>query len=632
MSFGWSGQILRVDLSKKESSTEPVAPYTSFVGGRGINVKILYDEVDPGISPFDPENRLVFGPGVLTGTSAPTASRTTVTTMGPNGIMGSPGIGGYIGAEIRLAGYDNIIIQGKSDNPVYLYIHDDVVEFRDAAQVWGKGTLETEQIIREETGDPNVQVISIGPAGENLVSFACIRTGIFSAAGRGGMGAVMGSKNLKAIAVRGRRGVEIARLEEFLELSCETRKMLLDSSETFNRLLESSAIKSPSGKMSRLAIDINLSLNDRGVAAFGNWEDDDWDEINAGSFVYGGDEFVREHYIGRVGCSGCPRACFKVCDDPETGLGVVKCWAVNFTMKVWNRDYQVMTSAAHLCNNYGLDGVSTTNIIAFLMELYHRGIITEKDTDGIPMRRGDKEAIISAVHKIARQEGFGKLFRDGVLDAARTIGRGAEEYAMQVKGLEMANREFRGRKGTALAGAVAPKSGGNEYPLAESAWSVGVNKEYAVYPGTYDNKALLVWEEVNKYKVMDMLGICKGPWCTHSLEIPARLFSLATGIDTSVDELLTAAQRVAVLERAFDVTRGIRRIDDTLPDRMFETAVPGGPLKGEKLEREKFDKMLDEYYAVSGWDDDGVPKEETFQKYGLSSEWQVFNKRIKKGR
>jgi aldehyde:ferredoxin oxidoreductase len=421
MSSGWSGRILRVDLSKKESSTVATAPYTSFIGGRGINVKIAFDEVDPKISPFDPENRLVFGPGVLTGTPAPTASRMTVTTLCPNGVIGSSGMGGFIGAEIRHASYDHIIIQGKSDNPVYLYIHDDVVEFRDASQVWGKETGETQQLIRREIGDPDVKVACIGPAGENLVSFACIRTGIFSAAGRGGMGAIMGSKNLKAIVVRGKRGVEIARLEEFLEASYETRKMLS----------EYLAFQRPLGRM---VIDVNKSAAEKGVLAFGNWEDVDWDEIDAGSFVHGGDEFYRQHYIGRVGCSGCPISRYQVCNDTETGIGVAKCYSpAMFTFRVWNRDYQVMESAGHLCNNYGLDSISTASIIAFLMELYHRGIITEKDTDGIPMRRGDKEAIISTIHKIGRQEGFGKLFRDGVLAAARTIGKGAEECAMHVK-------------------------------------------------------------------------------------------------------------------------------------------------------------------------------------------------------
>lgn len=614
---GWSGRILRVDLTAKAYLTGPTAPYESFIGGRGISTKIVFDEVCPGVAPLDPENRLIFGPGVLTGTPAPTASRMTLTALSPNGTIGASGLGGSVGAEIRHAGYDNIVIQGKSDKPVYIYLHDDIVEFRDAGKVWGRDTIESQQIIREEVCDPDAKIAIIGPAGENLVSFACVRTGMQSCAGRFGMGAVMGSKNLKAIAVRGKRGIEIARLEEFLRVAREERK----------RLSEYSDKKRPLG---RPASDINTSATKSGVLAFGNWEDADWDELGAEHFVYGGEDFYHARYQTRVGCFSCPISRWQVCHDPDTGLGVAKCASLpSFTFRVWNPDYRVLVSAAHLCNNYGLDVISTGAIISFLMELYHRGIITEKDTDGIAMKRGAQDAIITTIHNLAHQEGFGKLFRDGVLVAAGQIGRGAEDCAMSVKGLEMSLREFRGRKGTALAQAVATKMGGGEFPLPEATWSLGTTSKKAVDPTTYEGKALMVWEQANLYKVPDMLGICKGPWSVNqSLEVPAKLFSLATGADTTEEELLIAAQKVQVLERAFDVTRGIRRKDDTLPKRMFETVVPGGPLKGERLDKEKFDKMLSEYYVISGWDEDGVPGEETFRKYGLLSELQVFKQRL----
>jgi aldehyde:ferredoxin oxidoreductase len=428
----------------------------------------------------------------------------------------------------------------------------------------------------------------------------------------------MGSKNLKAIAVRGKRGIEIARLKEFLELARKERE----------RLSEYSAKKGPLG---RPASDINTSATKGAVLAFGNWEDADWDKLGAGHFVRGGEEFYELYYETRVGCFGCPISRWQVCNNPDTGLGVAKCASLpSFTFRVWNQDYMVLVSAAHLCNNYGLDFISTSAVISFLMELYYRGIITEKDTDGIPMKRGDKEAIICTIHKLARQEGIGMLFRDGVLAAARQIGRDAEEYAMSVKGLEMSLREFRGRKGTALAQAVATKMGGGEFPLPEATWAIGTKSKKAIDPTTYESKAHMVWEQANLYKVPDMLGICKGPWSINqSLEVPTKLFSLATGVSTSEEELLFAAQRVQVLERAFDVIRGIRRRNDTLPRRMFETAVPGGPLKGERLDKEKFDKMLSEYYAVSGWRDDGVPKKETFEKFDLNSEWETFSERLK---
>lgn len=614
MPFGWSGKILRVDLSKKKSSAEAVTPYTkSFIGGRGISVKIMYDEVDPKISPFDPENMLLFAPGVLTGTPAPTASRAFITTMGPNGLIGNAGFGGYIGAEIRHAGYDNIIVQGKSDNPVYLFIHDNGVEFRDASRIWGKGTLETQQIIKSEIGDPDVEVLCIGLAGENLVGFACVRTGIFSTAGRGGMGAIMASKNLKAIAVRGKGDIEIANKEEFLKTAYELRKKLTE-------------YRSLQPELGVILSDVNLFVEEDGKPT-GNWEDVDWNEIKPGNFVQGVSQYYKQYGVAKVGCFGCPIFHYHSCNDPETGLGVTKCASpTNFTLRIWNRDWKVATTAVHLCNNYGLDVISTANIIAFLMELYHVGIITPTDTDGIPMIRGNKEAIISTIHKIARQEGFGKLFKDGVLSAAKIIGNGAEECAMQVKGIEMTFQEFRAKVRTALGCAVATKLGGGEYLLPKAAWSV-------VAP--YEKIILKNRAPSDKYvrDAFDLIGICK---CTMprfeggSLEIPAKLFSLATGVNTSESELLTAAERVHLLERAFDVLRGIRRKDDTLPKRMFERPVSDGPHKGRRLERENFDKLLDEYYAVMGWDEDGIPKEETFKKLGLSSEWQVFSNGMKR--
>jgi aldehyde:ferredoxin oxidoreductase len=579
------------------------------------------------VAPFDPENRIIFGPGVLTGTPVPTASRTTVTTLCPGGTMVSPNLGEYIGTEIRHAGYDNIIIQGKADKPVYLYLHDDIVEFRDAGNVWGKKIIETQQLIKKEIGNPDAAVACIGPAGENMVSFACVRSGIQATAGRGGAGAIMGSKNLKAIAVRGKHGIEIAKMTEFLESARETSQMLMSHP----------VLQTPVPKMSPLAMELNDSPNKRGVSTFGNWEDVDWGEIGAENFVpsEGGVEYYNKYYIARVGCNGCPISrCYRICDDPEAGIGAAKCTTQPlFTFRVWNRDWRVMQTAGHFCNDYGMDISSTGNVIAFLMELYHRGIITEKDTDGIPMKRGDKEAIISTIHKIARQEGIGRVFRDGVVAGAREISRGAEEYAMSVKGQELGLHEFRGRRATTLVQVTSTKQGGGEYPHPETAWTIGTKRKEAVYPPSYEGKAEMVWKETNTYRMVDLLGVCKNyfSWAADRTMQPlAKLFSLATGVETSEEDLFFASQRLQVLERAFDVMHGIGRKDDVMPKRMYETVVSGGPFKGEKIEKDKFDSLLSEYYELCGWDDDGVPEKETFEKYDLESEWETFEGRLKK--
>jgi len=628
--FCWSGRVLRIDLSKREVSVETSEPNVMhLLGGRGINVKILHDEVTPSISAFDPANRLVFGPGVLTGTPAPAASRMAVTTLLPNGFVGSSSIGGFIGAEIRHTGYDNIIIQGRSDNPVYVFIHDNEVDFNDAGSIWGKDTQDTQEIIKKELGDPDVQVMCIGPAAENLVTFSSIMTGLQSAAGHGGYGSVLGSKNLKAVAVRGKRGVSIAHLDDFLDVCLDTR----------NSIIQNPAVQAMCAAGDKNQIFYAVA---EGQAVFGNYEAPDSNSETAADWSRRAEEFWNQCAVGKIGCYGCPMFHFDVFNVPDVGIVAPKCTGLglSFATRLWNNDYKLMLQASALCNNHGLDFTSTTNIIAFLMELYHHGIITEHDTDGIPMKRGDKEAIISTIHRIAHQEGFGRLFRGGLLDAARTIGKGAEQYAMHVKGLEMSATEPRIFKTAALAYALckdvidAPPiiegMGGIEKETAEKLAFQLVGSREASHKDTYEKKGHLTWDSENRATALDLLGMCRYFFLSMGifLDVPAKLFSLATGVDMDESGLLTAAQRVRTLERAFNVTKGIERKDDSLPERLFEVAVPQGQFEGTKLDKKMFDTMVDDYYATSGWDENGIPKEETFNKLGLVSEWKIFKDRM----
>jgi aldehyde:ferredoxin oxidoreductase len=629
--FGWSGRILRVNLSNSESYTEDVEAYTrSFIGGKGINLKIMYDEVSPGTSAFDSANLLCFGPGVLTGTLAPSSGRMKVTSVSPHGLLANSGIGGFIGAQIRYAGYDNLVIQGKSDEPVYLHIHDESVEFRDAAHLWGRGTQETQRLIKEEVGD-SVEILCIGPAGENLVSFSAILTGMGSAAGRHGLGAIMGSKRLKAIAVQGTRPIHIAKLEEFIS-ACEEAHRWLRESET----MQGQAVQ---GEGDRYTLGLGY---EGGCVPLGNWEEEnaDWDAVPG---FDGADEFWNEYGVHQYGCIGCPVNHFHLFHVPGVGTNSAKCagWGA-FTGNVWTNDRKVMFHADHLCNHYGLDVTSTGNAISFLMELYHKGIITERDTEGLAMSRGDEKAIISTIHKIGKQQGFGQLFRNGVLGAAKEIGKGAEECAMVVGGEAIEPYEVRAYKSEALAAALNSGNIGEsltfEYgyfwdpeAVEEFAEATYGTKEAGV-PSSYKGKALTIWDYENRMVVCDLLGACGwvfmnwtgGGAETSSLEVPVKLYSLATGRDASEAEMLETAQMCKTLERAFDVRRGKRRKDDTLPKRLFETAVPGGRYKGERLDRVRFDKMLDEYYALRGCDSEGIPTLETFDRFGLSSEGKAL--------
>jgi len=641
MTYGWAGRILRVDLSNRKSEVENVAPYTEdFIGGRGINVKVLYDEAGDLSSSFDPENRLCLGPGVLAGTSVPGSSRTEITAVSPRGMLDSAGIGGFIGAEIRYAGYDNIVIRGQSDSPTYVYIHNNRVEFRDASRLWGKDPWETQKEIRKELGDEDIQAVCIGRAGENRVSFACILTGrLSSAAGRCGLGAIMGAKNLKAVAVKGTNTIKIARPAEFLN-ECSEMHKLARQNPFFDRKRSCLSDKT----IFERYIDIS------GKFVTGNWEDSDWRRDGFWGLLEDPEEFWKtyaEQHQPRgshqPGCFGCPvyhETFFNIPGNDDIASAKCVDW-LSMSGPVWLTSREQVIRAVHLCNKYGLDAVSTGNVISFMMELYHRGIIGKQDTDGIAMRRGDLDAVLSAIKKIANQEGFGKIFRNGVATAAKMIGRGAEKYAMHIKNLELYPEEDRAYKSMALLSSVGKTE---QYSVIDVEWAGAKEKmenlavslfgrRDAAFPTGYIDKALLVWDSENRHCVGDLLGVCKFiiPWgYTLSMEMPARLFSLATGKETSEEELFISSQRTITLERAFNVIQGIRRKDDMPPMRLFDKPVTDGKFRGEVLNQTSFNQMLSEYYALRGYDSEGVPTEDTFVKLGLQRDFDSFQQRSSK--
>jgi len=639
MPYGWAGRILRVDLSNRSSETEDVAPYTGdFVGGRGINVKILYDEAGNVASPFDPANRLCLGPGVLSGTAVPGSSRTEITSVSPRGMLDSAGIGGFIGTEIKHAGYDNIVIQGQSDSPTYVYIHNNRVEFKDASRLWGKDPWETQKEIRKELGDEDIQSACIGCAGENRVSFACILTGrLSSAAGRCGLGAIMGAKNLKAVAVKGTNSIKIAKPAAFLDECWEMHKIARQS-PFFDRKRSCFSDKTI----------FKRYIDTSGKFVAGNWEDSDWQKDGFRGLIEDPDEFwtkYAEHHQSKgsqqPGCFGCPvyhETFFKIPGNDD--IAIAKCvdW-LSLSGPVWLTSREQVIRAVYQCNKYGLDVVSTGNCISFLMELHHRGIISKEDTDGIAMRRGDLDAILSAIRKIANQEGFGKIFRNGVATAAKMIGSGAEKYAMHIKGLELYPEEDRAYKSMALLASVGKTE---QYSVVDVEWAGAKEKmenlavslfgrRDAAFPTGYLDKALLAWDSENRHCVGDLLGVCKFiiPWgYTISMEMPARLFSLAAGKETSEEELFIAAQRTITLERAFNAIKGIRKRHDMPPMRLFDKPVTDGKFRGEVLDQASFNQMLSEYYELRGYDSEGVPTKKTFEKLGLLCEFESFQQRL----
>lgn len=619
---GWMGQILKIDVSDGKVEIEPTEPYIDdYLGGRGIGVKLIYDLLKPGTDGLSPENPLIFSMGPLSGTAMPSSGRTDVTALSPlSNLRAKSNFGGYWGPEAKYAGYDHIVIQGKAEKPSYIWITDETVEIRDASHIWGKDTFETQKMIQQELGDPEIKVVCIGPAGENLVRFACLITEVAGAAARGGLGAVMGSKNIKAVAVRGRKPVGIARPAE-----------MLDASLALNReIRESPACEELStyGVVRFVAMMYQLSF-----FPVGYFEDVHWEEIIEN---YGGPAYVDKHQTKNVGCFACPIRCKNFLHVPEIGKGFTTCepWS-GFTGSVWNLDMDIFWKAIRLTNRMGLDSTETSACIGLLMELHHEGVITEKDTDGIAMERGSEAAIMETVRKLSLREGYGDILAEGQRVFAEKIGPAAVDKLDIVKGLAPHPYEFRAYKGSGLMQAVGHR--GDPLPLRgsllEFEWHNApewfqetaenmYGKAGAAIPSSYDGKAVSTIMSEHNNLAIDSMGVCTWPYTLfifHTIEKATQMFNLVTGKDWDVDHILGIAERLRNLERMFDVRQGLTRETDSLPKKFFEKPLTKGKYEGAVLDKGKFEEMKDEYYMLRGWDKKtGAPTKEKLSELGLS--------------
>jgi aldehyde:ferredoxin oxidoreductase len=619
--YGWTGKILKVDLTSGKFETVPTEPYVDkYLGGRGIGVRLVYENYKPGTDALDPGNPLIFSMGPLSGTAVPSSGRTDITCLSPlTGLRAKSNFGGYWGPEVKYAGYDHIVITGKAEKPSYLWIQDDHVEIRSAEHLWGKDTFETQTMIQEELGDPEIKIVVIGPAGEKMVRFASIVTEVAASASRTGTGAVMGSKNLKAIAVRGSGIVPVAKPEELAEYAI-----------TINQEIRNH----PAGK----------ELGSYGVVRFismmyslsffpvGYFEDVHWQEIIDN---YGGPAFVEKYQIKNVGCFNCPVRCKNFISVPGHGKAFVTCdpWS-SLTGQIWNLDMDVFWDAYIMARKLGLDPAELSASIGLLMELYHDGIITEKETDGIPMERGSREAILAAIEKIGNREGFGDLMAEGQKAFATKIGPEAVEKLDLVKGLAPHPYEFRAYHGSALMQAVGHR--GDPLPLRGSLmefewhnapeWFQSVAKEQygeeeAAIPMAYKGKARAAIVSEHNDRVVDSLGVCTWPYSLfifQTLDVSAKFFNLVTGKDWSQEDLVKIGERIRNLERMFDVRQGVTRETDILPKKFFEKPLTKGKYEGAVLDREKFEHMKDEYYEGRGWDKTtGIPTREKLVELGL---------------
>ena len=619
--YGWVGKILKVDLSSGAITTEPTEPYIDdYLGGRGLGVRLIYDNYRPGTDAFDPSNPLIFSMGPLTGTALSGSGRVDVTALSPmSQLRAKSNFGAYWGPEVKFAGYDHIVIQGRAEKPCYLWINDGRVEIRDAAHLWGQDTFDTQKLIQQELADPEIKVVCIGPAGERLVRFACIITETGDAAGRTGMGAVMGSKNLKAIAVRASGDVQVAKPEEFLELSIQIN----------NEIRKHPAYE----ELSQWGVSRGVHMMyQMGFFPVGYFEDVCWDELLE---KYSAADYVQNNQLKNMGCFCCPNRCMNFISVPHIGQGLTSCEPFSgFTGGVWNLDMDVFWEATLLVNKLGIDCTETSAAIGLLMELYHDQIITAKETDGIAMERGSKEAILGTIRKIAGREGFGDLLAEGQKAFAEHLGPAALAKVDLVKGLAPHAYEFRAFKGTGLMQAVGHR--GDPLPLRGSLlevdwhhsneWFQQVAKEQfgdeeAAIPTSYQGKARSAVISEHMERVADNLGVCKwlfGLFIYQDTEMVTRVFNLVTGKDWDLNRLLKVSERVRNLERMFDVRQGLRRQDDSLPKKFFDQPLTHGPYKGEVMDKDKFERMKDEYYDIRGWDKEtGIPTREKLEELGL---------------
>lgn len=617
------GKILKIDLTNKEISVEDIEEevFRNFLGGRGLNQLILYNNLEPDISPLDSKNIILFGSGLFSGTGVPGGIRLSVDTKNYfTGGVGSANVGGDFGKELKLAGFNTLMITGKADSPVYLSIDNEDIEIKNADNIWGKNVSETTNIL-EEKHECEGSVLCIGPAGENLVRGASVMVDKARAAAKCGVGSIMGSKNIKAVWVKGNKKVKVKDKEKFDEISRKSWKKVRESSSAKNL-----------NEYGTLSV---TSKNDIGGVPFHHYQNgyinsDDLKKINKHSF--------KDYEEKRFSATDCPiecRAIYNVKSGPYSGTegeGMEANTIQNFGFKLDIIDPAAIIKAQILCNEFGIDMDTAAESIAWAYECYEKGILDKSDTEGLELKWGNHEAMIDLIEKIAYREGFGDLLAEGVYRASKKIGKGSEKLAVSIKGQDV-YETIRMPKAYGLGAALSTRGGGHcsGSPLTE--FSNGqmdpeiAEKIYelktADIPHTYEGKARLVANHEKFHAVLNSLGICFFSTIVNSGDLLtwsdlAELLSASTGWDIDEDGLKMIGERVHTLERYFNYLHaGFDRKDDYPPDRFFKEEIKSGPYKGEKLDKEQFEKMLSENYEIHGWNENGVPPKTRLDELGL---------------
>lgn len=625
--YGYNGKMLRVNLSKKRVSKDNLeeSDLKKYLGGRGLAAKILFNELKPRIDPLGPENKLVYATGPLGATGFPLNSRWLVAAKSPlTRIWGEATCGGSFAVQLRKAGYDALVVEGEASSPVYINISDDDVEIKDASKLWGKMTLETEIGISRDLGlkerrEENPAVVCIGPAGEKLVKFAAVVHTAHRAAGRTGLGAVMGSKKLKAIAVRGTKKVQTAnpkRVEEIVKevaSECVTNKTLV----WFSDYGQAGFVD---------------TFQEMGMLPTKNFQKSTFEHYESISGKTMADTILKR----KQACMQCPIACkreVEVTEGPYApinpdygGVEYENVAALGSLLLI--SDLKAISKENQVCNAHGLDTISAGVIIAWLMECLERGIIRKDDIDGIDATWGNSDAALKLLDKMARRDGVGDLLAQGIRTAAEKMGRGSLRYAMEVKGMEVPMHEPRAKKGLGLSYATSIRGAchmqsfhDTDFEAGNTAPEIGISKALDRHDTSRD-KVEMIKRSQDWVSVTNCLLLCTAPaWVGFNYTRPAFLteaLNAITGWNLTATELMTIGERANNLCRCFDAREGIGRKDDYLPPRFTEEPLPDGPSKGHRIPKEELERMLNDYYELRGWDKKtGNPTKEKLKELDL---------------
>lgn len=609
MPNGYNGKILRVNLSDGTTDVEEQDEkfYRLYYGGRGFIGHYLLKELEVGIDPLSPANRLIFATGIITGAPLAGSGRSSVGAKSPlSNAYGEAEAGGFFGAELKRAGYDALVFEGKAEKPVYLWIKDGEVEIRDAQHLWGKSTAESQGMIREELGDKSIKTAQIGLGGEKLARIACIINDVHYSYGRSGMGAVMGSKNLKALAVRGTKPVELANREKIIE-------MVKWLKENYSRGFQDT------GTTGGL-----LGLHENGGLPTRNFQEGQFE----GARAISGQTMRDTILVARKGCYACPITCKRVVKtdepyevDPIYGGPEYETLA-SFGSNCGVDNLSAISMANQICNAQSLDTISAGNAIAFAMECYEKGILTKEDTGGLDLRFGNADAMVQMTEMIAKREGLGDILAEGVMRAAQKIGNGSEEFAIHVKGLEAPMHEPRLKQGMGMGYAISPTGADHVQSIHDTGYEGG--------PGALANLGLLEGLKANDLSVrkvamfvyqqhwnsfLNCAGLCL--FLNYNYNQKAEIVQAITGWDATTWELMKAGERGTTMARAFNVREGLTPKDDYLPKR-YHTPFISGPIQGVVVGEERLEKAVHAYYEMMGWKvETGAPTPTKLEELGI---------------